>query len=142
MIYILVLALVAGLLLYAMILGGTKKTPKRTAKGVSYLDRSAVTLRWQTILAVSESGPAGLKTSVSDADKLFDHVLQQQSFRGSTMAERLKQAQTRLSDRESVWRAHKLRNSLAHDITFDLVPSQAKGALRDFERGLKDLGAL
>jgi hypothetical protein len=142
MIYILVLALVAGLLLYAMILGGTKKTPKRTAKGVSYLDRSAVTLRWQTILAVSESGPAGLKTSVSDADKLFDHVLQQQSFRGSTMAERLKQAQTRLSDRDGVWRAHKLRNSLAHDITFDLVPSQAKGALRDFERGLKDLGAL
>lgn len=142
MIYILVLALVGGLLLYAMILGGSKKAPKRGPKGVSFLDRNAVTLRWQTIISVSESGPAGLKTAVSDADKLFDHILQQQSFRGSTMAERLKLAQTRLSDRESVWRAHKLRNALAHDITFDLVPSQAKGALRDFERGLKDLGAL
>lgn len=142
MIYILVLALVAGLFLYAMILGATKKTPKRGGGGVTYLDRSAVTQRWQTIMMTSETGASGLKSSISEADKLFDHVLRQQSFRGDTMAERLKQAQTRLSNRDSVWRAHKLRNALAHDVTFDLVPSQVKGALRDFERGLKDLGAL
>ena len=142
MIVVLILALVAGIFLYAMILGAAKKTPKRGSGGVSYLDQTAMTLRWQTIMSMSESGPAGLKNAVSEADKLFDHAMRQQNFRGSTMAERLKQAERRLYDRDSVWRAHKLRNALAHDVTFDLVPSQAKGALKDFERGLKDLGTL
>ena len=142
MIYILILALVAGIFLYAMILGSAKKSPKYTAKNVSYLDRSSITQRWQTIMMTSETGASGLKSAISEADKLFDHILQQQNFRGSTMAERLKQAERRLSDRNAVWRAHKLRNALAHDVAFDLVPSQVKGALHDFERGLKDLGAL
>ncbi len=142
MIIVLILALIAGIFLYAMILGAAKKTPKRGNGGVAYLDRTAMTMRWQTITTMSESGPAGLKNAVSEADKLFDHVMRQQNFRGTTMAERLKQAERRLNDRDSVWRAHKLRNALAHDVTFDLVPSQAKSALKDFERGLKDLGAL
>jgi hypothetical protein len=142
MIVVLALALIAGIFLYAMILGAAKKAPKRGGGGVAYLDRTAVTLRWQTIATMAESGPAGLKNAVSEADKLFDHAMKQQNFRGNTMAERLKQAERRLTDRDSVWRAHKLRNALAHDVTFDLVPSQAKGALKDFERGLKDLGAL
>lgn len=143
MIEILVLALVGGIILYAMILGAAKKPAKRGGGGgVTYLDRSEVSARWHTIVTTSESGPAGLKISVSEADKLFDHVLRQQDFRGSTMAERLKAAQSRLSDRNGVWQAHKLRNALAHDVGFDLVPSQVKGALKDFERGLKDLGAL
>lgn len=137
----LVLALVAGLILYAMILGASRK-PGRRKSSVSYLDRSAVTLRWQAIMATAETGPAGLKAAISEADKLFDHVMRQQDFRGTTMAERLKQAQVRLSDRNGVWHAHKLRNELAHNVTFDLVPSQARGALADFERGLRDLGAL
>jgi hypothetical protein len=137
----LILSLVAGILLYAMVLGAAKK-PNKQGTGVSYLDRTAVTLRWQAIMTTAESGPAGLKSAVSEADKLFDHVMRQQNFRGNTMAERLKQAERRLSDRQGVWHAHKLRNALAHDVTFDLVPSQAKSALQDFERGLKDLGAL
>lgn len=142
MITVLLLALVAGIFLYAMIIGSTKKTAYKGGKGVQYLDRPAVTLRWQTIAQTAASGPAGLKIAVSEADKLFDHVMQQQNFRGNTMAERLKQAERRLSSRNGVWRAHKLRNALAHDVAFDLVPSQAKEALIEFERGLKDLGAL
>jgi hypothetical protein len=61
------------------------------------------------------------------------------------MGERLKSARPRFADRglyDALWRAHKLRNALAHEVGFDLVPSQAKEALRDFERGLKYLGAL
>ena len=142
MIYALIIALAAGLILYAIVLGSAKKSHKRSGGGVSYLDRTAVTGRWQTIMMTSEMGATGLKSSISDADKLFDHVLRQQDFKGNTMAERLKQAERRLSNRDGVWRAHKLRNALAHDVTFDLVPSQVKGALHDFERGLKDLGAL
>lgn len=142
MIEVLILALVAGIILYTMILGASKKPSKVSSGGVAFLDRTAVSSRWQTIMTSANSGPAGLKISVSEADKLFDHILKQQNFHGNTMAERLKVAQSRLSDRNGVWQAHKLRNSLAHDVTFDLVPNQVKDALKDFERGLKDLGAL
>lgn len=68
--------------------------------------------------------------------------MKSQGYSGEVMAERLKQAQTKLSDRNAVWSAHKLRNALAHEVGFDLVASQAQEALRAFERGLKDLGAL
>jgi hypothetical protein len=65
MIVVLALALIAGIFLYAMILGAAKKAPKRGGGGVAYLDRTAVTLRWQTIATMAESGPAGLKNAVS-----------------------------------------------------------------------------
>jgi hypothetical protein len=56
---------------------------------------------------------------------------------------RLDPAETRGRwDTIAVWRAHKLRNTLAHELNFDLVPSQAHEALADFERGLRELGAL
>ena len=94
---------------------------------------------------MAAGGPAGLKNAVAEADKLFDHALRMSGAYGDTMGERLKNARPRFSDYatyDRVWRAHKLRNSLAHDVGFDLVPSQAREALGDFERGLKDLGAL
>jgi hypothetical protein len=64
---------------------------------------------------------------------------------GDTMGDRLKNARSRFADRsiyDGVWRAHKLRNALVHEVGFDLVSTQAKEALSDFERGLKTLGAL
>ncbi len=86
MIYVLIIALAAGLILYAIVLGSAKKAPKRGGGGVAYLDPAAVTQRWQTIMMTSEMGATGLKSSISDADKLFDHVLRQQNFKGNTMA--------------------------------------------------------
>jgi hypothetical protein len=95
-----------------------------------------------TIMAGSQTGAAGLKSAINEADKLLDHVMRQQGAGGDTMGERLKSFGNRFSDRNGVWRAHKLRNVLAHEVGFDLVPSQAREALADFERAMKDLGAL
>jgi hypothetical protein len=84
-------------------------------------------------------------TFVSEADKLFDHYLLQTGLARSSMGERLKAARPRFSSYEiydAVWKAHKLRNALAHDVGFDLVASQARQAVADFGRGLKDLGGL
>lgn len=109
------------------------------------LDRTQIADRWATIQAMAAGGGNGLRTAVSEADKLVDHVLRQQGLSGETMGERLKAARTRFSDRQvydGLWRAHKLRNALAHEVGFDLVPSQAQEALSDFERALRTLGAL
>ena len=145
---ILIIAFVGGLLLYGVIITGavtaagshdSRKT-KKTYR--SHLDRPLVAERWATIQAMSQGGGNGLRQAVSEADKLFDYVMKAQGYPGETMADRLRSAQSKLSDRNAVWSAHKLRNALAHEVGFDLVASQVHEALRGFERGLKDLGAL
>jgi hypothetical protein len=143
MIIWLVIILIAALLIYAVMFlqpGPKKAKVKRGTRG--HIDKEMVAGRWNTILLTANTGASGLKSAVNDADKLLDHVMKQSGFGGETMADRLKQADRKLSRKNDVWRAHKLRNSLAHDMEFDLVPSQAKEALHDFERALKDLGAL
>lgn len=151
MIIFLILALAAAILLYAVIMGASAKTQRSGGRGKSRggsaratgsVSKAEIQQRWDTIMAISRTGASGLKSAVSEADKLFDYVMQKQGYSGMTMADRLKNAQSNLTDRNGVWRAHKLRNALAHEVGFDLVASQANEALRDFERGLKDLKAL
>jgi hypothetical protein len=143
MIYAMIIILVSAILVYAMISAQTAKPQaKRGRRG--RIDREMVAGRWNTIKLTSETGASGLKNSVTEADKLLDYVMKQSGFGGETFADRLRSAESRFSrtDYNAVWSAHKLRNSLAHDVSFDLVPSMAKDALRTFERALKTLGAL
>ena len=147
MIAFLVVALVGGAVFYALI---AAKSPSSRGKSRHYKSGPTVNLadirgRWDTIKSSADAGPAGLKNAINDADKLFDAAMAAQGLRGDTMAERLKAARPRFHDYstyDAVWRAHKLRNAMAHDIGFDLVQSQAREALADFERGLRELGAL
>jgi len=144
----LVIILVAGVILYAVVeSGGGKKRhsgrPVASSRGYrGTIDQSEIKARWATITATATTGASGLKSSINEADKLLDHVMKQVGYPGDTMAERLKLAGPRFTDQNAVWHAHKLRNALAHEIGFDLVASQAKEALRDFEQALKDLQAL
>jgi hypothetical protein len=152
MIAFLIVLLAAAVLLYAVIMSGIGKKKHRPHRNMAssrgsrgYVDSQEVGARWSTIMATSAAGASGLKSAVNEADKLFDHVLKQLAIDGDTMGERLKNAKSRFSDYsvyDGVWRAHKLRNSLAHDIGFDLVPSQAKDALKGFEEGLRALKAI
>ncbi len=68
--------------------------------------------------------------------------MRSQGTGGETMAERLKRSQTRLSDKEAVWQAHKLRNHLNHEVGFEVVASHARQAVAAYGRALRDLGAL
>lgn len=150
----LAIVLLAAIILFAVIAGPNNNRGRRRSSGggsrhgsyssVPKMDRTAVAERWATIQAMAAGGGNGLRQAVSEADKLMDHALQQQGFSGDTMGSRLKSARTRFSDYgiyDGIWRAHKLRNALAHEVGFDLVPSQAREALQQFERGLRDLGA-
>ena len=146
MMYYLIIILVIGLLLYAVIESGSRKRkPHRRSPRASYngyVNPTEIRTRWDIIMATSTTGASGLKSAINEADKLFDYVLKQLGYPGEKMADRLKLAGPRFVNRNNVWRAHKLRNALAHEVGFDLVVSQAKEALADFEQGLKDLGAL
>lgn len=149
MVTFLIVVLALALLLFAIASGSAQRTGRGRARrgggrqsAVGRLQPEQFTDRWSTIQAMAAGGGNGLRTAVSEADKLLDHALRQSGVSGDTMGERLKREGGRLSDINGVWRAHKLRNALAHEVGFDLVPSQAREALGSFERALKDLGAL
>lgn len=142
---LLVIGAVASLMYLAMF--GKFKFKKRDVihkvrPHVPKLDHGQIADRWEMIERSAQGGEHGLKSAINDADKLLDQVLKQQGFKGETMALRLQKAEDRFTDKESIWRAHKLRNALAHEIQFDLVMSQGRQALDALRRGLKDLGAL
>lgn len=142
---LIIIAAVGGLM-YMMISGGFKFKRRdvihKVRPHVPKLDKSQIAERWEAIERSAQTGEHGLKSAINDADKLLDQVMKQQGFRGETMAERLKKAEGRFLDKEAIWRAHKLRNAIAHEVQFDIVMSQGQNALEDFKRGLRDLGAL
>jgi hypothetical protein len=90
---------------------------------------------WPTITSRLDSDPSG---AVMDADKLLAHMLDRLGYAG-TMAEKLKRAQHRLKDKESLWWAHKLRNRVVHEVNVVITPNDSRRAIRAYERALHDL---
>lgn len=92
---------------------------------------------WIRILDSFDSHP---REAVMDADKLVDYALMRQGFEGS-LGEKLKKAGRRFSDLNGLWKAHKLRNEIAHELSDKLNKGEAKNALIQFKKALNDLGA-
>lgn len=80
--------------------------------------------------------------SIINADKLLDKAMIEMGVPGKTMGDRLKKASDKFSQLDSIWRAHKLRNIIAHESDFELSYRQAANALAIYKQALKDLGAI
>lgn len=114
-----------------------------TKKGERRLDVNKYRSRWLKIEQIlNRDQPASYQLSVLEADKLLDAALRDRGISGQTMGERMKSFQTRWSDANVVWRAHKLRNRVAHETDVQISYSDARTALAGFKRGLKDVGAI
>lgn len=135
----LVSILAFGIVLYVVAAGSQKGGAHKSPK--TPLDHGMVRTRLEGIEA-QVNIPGGGKTAVMEADKLFDYCLKGKGFEGRTMAERLKKAESVLSDKNGIWRAHKLRNTLAHEVGFEITQGQAEESVAAFKRGFKDLGVL
>jgi len=150
----LILVLVGAIVLFALMSGNPRRHKRRYGGGgrpnyrgsrsnVQTLSREQIFTRWQTIQNMADTGGGnGLRQAVTEADKLLDHVMRQQGASGDTMRDRMHSFRNRFSDWPSITRAHGIRNHLAHDVGYDLVASQAKEAVNDFGRALRDLGAI
>ncbi|MCK9360962.1 hypothetical protein M0Q28_01910 [Patescibacteria group bacterium] len=106
------------------------------------LSREKIKATWEQIEKSSGMGIMGAKLAVIEADKLLDGVLKSMLIPGETLGERLKAAQYSHPNIKNVWPAHKLRNQLVHDATFEITASQARRALADFKAALHTLRAL
>lgn len=89
-----------------------------------------------------KDNPATYAISIINADKLLDKALMEMGVPGKTMGERLKKIPSKFKDINGVWRAHKLRNALAHEPDFEVSYRQASNALVVYKQALKDLGAI
>jgi hypothetical protein len=106
------------------------------------LTREQVAERWKMIRQTAAQGQMGAKLAVMEADTLLDSALKSMLMPGTTLGERLKMACYKYPQLKDVWWAHKIRNQLVHEATFQLSPRIAKQALDGFERAFKILNLL
>lgn len=131
--YLLGIALIGVIVLF-IINRLARRRPKK-------LNREYFSSRWSDLLQKVKTAD-GMVLAVIDADKLLDEALKKHHFKGKTVGERLVAAQRSLSDNDSVWYAHKLRNRLVHEPDIRLKKRECQTALAGFRQALRDLGAL
>ncbi|MEI6478217.1 MAG: hypothetical protein WCO52_04515 [bacterium] len=98
---------------------------------------------WQDVeLHVLQS--ASQHQAISEADKIFDNALRVLGAPGETMADRLRAFKGHFNDSfyQEIWDAHKLRNTLAHEVGVQVSPQQATVTVTTFRKALYQLGVL
>ena len=80
--------------------------------------------------------------ALKEADKLLDDALKKNKIKGSTMGERLVNAQKMFKDKDEVWFGHKLCKKQQEDNALKLKKNDVKRALLALRQALKDLGAI
>lgn len=91
---------------------------------------------------LSKENSATCPIVIIEADKLLDKALMEMGVPGKTMGDRLKRSGDKFTNINAVWRAHKLRNAIAHETDLEIGYKQASNALVIYKQALKDLGAI
>lgn len=127
--------IIAGLML-ALIMLSSKRGKRHL--NVEYYRCKCLEIEHQ----LKADNPHTYSTCVINGDKLVDHALKERGARGSTMGERLKSFHNVIRDNNGIWTAHKLRNRIAHEPDSKVSYAEARQALSEFRKALKDLGAI
>ena len=91
---------------------------------------------------LKKDNPATFALTIIDCDKLLDKAMIEMGAPGKTMGDRLKRVGGKFSNLNAVWRAHKLRNAIAHETDLEVSYKQAFNAVQIYKQALKDLGAI
>lgn len=112
-------------------------------RGPRTLDVEKYRSRWLTIeQQLKRDEISSYHMCIMNADKLVDQALIERGLSGNTMGERMKAAQTKWTNANHIWTAHKLRNQIAHEPDVRLDYEGARRALIAYKQALKDLGAI
>ena len=106
------------------------------------LDQDKYRSRWLAITQRVGDTADSWQFAIMNADKLLDTALRERGVKGETMGARLKNAKGVVSGIDGVWRAHKLRNRIAHEDGVKVSKRQTGEALKIFKKALTDIGAL
>lgn len=115
-----------------------------TTRKVKFKKDPAIAAHWGGILARVKVGTQdAMRYAILEADSLVDHFLKKAGFEGEYMADRLMQiVPERVPSLERAWKAHKLRNELAHTPGVTVTVEETKEALTAFRDFLIELGAM
>jgi len=129
----------AIIIIGALMLGLISRSKKGSKKiDVEYYRSKLLEIEHQ----LKENEITSYHLSVLNGDKLVDQALRARGINGKTMGERMKNFASKFSDRNGIWTAHKLRNKIAHESDANVTYNQARFALANFRKALKDLGAI
>lgn len=93
--------------------------------------------------SLKKESEASYAMAIINGDKLLDRALCQMGVAGRTMGDRLKKVgNSKFTQLNAVWHAHKIRNQIAHESDFTPTYAQAQHALVTYKQALKDLGAI
>jgi hypothetical protein len=131
---IILYVVIAAIVILAIVVTVVRRRPRK-------LKYDRLNSQWKSLQKLC-ADKAQWYVAVVDADKLLDDVLKRKRYKGKSTGERLVHAQHKLSDNESVWFGHKLRNRIVHENVKKISKQDTLEALSGFRRALKDLGAL
>ena len=132
--FIIAVIIVAVLVFFAIML---------TGKRGHHFDVEAYQTRFLAIEnKLKKENPASYAMTIINCDKLLDKAMIEMGIPGKTMGDRLKRGGGRFSNLNAVWRAHKLRNAIAHETDLEVSYKQAFNAAQIYKQALQDLGAI
>lgn len=90
---------------------------------------------------IKASGPSNLKQALIMADRSLDTALRDVAS-GQTLGERLKNAESKYEKYfyNKIWEAHKMRNNLVHEASFEPPYFMINESLQTFKKALEVLG--
>ncbi len=144
-------ALISALLFIGIIIIilKTNLLAQKVEKFNDFLGMPAVSKRkgikaWQQILRRLQKGDeAQNKIAIIEADKIFSEILKQMGYRGETVAEQLKLITiAQLSNIEEIWQAHKIRNKIVHEPSFQLSNYEAQAIIDIYHQAFKELNLI
>lgn len=102
-------------------------------------------VQWEIILKhMGSENQAEWKLGILEADNILDELLEDRGYRGETLGDRLKFAETKgLKTLNDAWEAHKARNIIVHEeATSPLNKRDARKIIDLYEKVFKELGYL
>jgi len=106
---------------------------------------SFVRAKWAEIEALLKTkNPSSLKQSVIIADKVLEQIIKQ-ATNTTSLGEGLKLSKDLFSSYaiyDMAWKAHKVRNSMVHDASYDPPYYVVNEAIDQFRTVFKDLGLI
>lgn len=117
---------------------------KVSKKQVQPKNKELIVSEWEQIdILIKQGNPTQLRSAIIKADKTLDTALKDLSS-GEKMAERIVNYKSNWTDEEynQIWKVHKMRNSIVHDVGYEPTHVMLKNALDIYRATLIDMGVL
>ena len=100
--------------------------------------------RWENIVALAaSSNESDRRRAILEADIFLGDALNRAGYTGAGVGDQLKMANPiQLTTLDLAWKAHKVRNEIAHSPGYKLEDRDARATIDFYKRVLEELGAI